>query len=237
MFPVNINQNVVGKASKVSAVFKMFFLYANTLTLKTEILFWNPSLSYYCISPLWLSNVTSLMKPNPLNATAASHWQQIKNKVSVISSKPQTLAREKRTRSCLRRSTRSTLGPRTWGTRATSWRYWPRWPRPSWPRPSWEQVFKLCALVQMKECRTILHLEEYFESGLQSVILTEYLEVRTSKCKRFVVLLMNREESCSRESAARSTGSPRISAECSLSRFLVMPLEINTWWQFQIFVS
>ena len=48
--------------------------------------------------------------------------------------------------------------------------------------------------------------------------------------KRFVVLLMNREESCSRESAARSTGSPRISAECSLSRFLVMPLEINTWW-------
>ena len=81
----------------------------------------------------------------------------------------------------------------------------------------------------MKECRTILHLEEYFESGLQSVILTEYLEVRTSKCKRFVVLLMNRVESCSRESAARSTGSPRISAECSLSRFLVMSLEINTW--------
>ena len=135
MFPVDINQNVVWKASKVSAVFKMFFLYANNLTLKTEILFWNPSLSYYCISSLWLSNVRSLMKPNPLNATAASHWQQIKNKVSVISSKPQTLVREKRTRSCLRRSTRSTLGPRTWGTRATSWRYWPRWPRPCWPRP------------------------------------------------------------------------------------------------------
>ena len=33
--------------------------------------------------------------------------------------------------------------------------------------------------VQMKECRAILDLEEYFESGLQSVILTEYLEVRT----------------------------------------------------------
>ena len=32
--------------------------------------------------------------------------------------------------------------------------------------------------VQMKECRAILDLEEYFESGLQSVILTEYLEVR-----------------------------------------------------------
>ena len=52
MFPVDINQNVVWKASKVSAVFKMFFLYANNLTLKTEILFWNPSLSYYCISSL-----------------------------------------------------------------------------------------------------------------------------------------------------------------------------------------
>ena len=38
-------QNVVGKASKVSAVFKMFFLYAYNLTLKTEILFWIPSLS------------------------------------------------------------------------------------------------------------------------------------------------------------------------------------------------
>ena len=33
--------------------------------------------------------------------------------------------------------------------------------------------------VQMKECRAILDLEEYFESGLQSVILTEYLEVVT----------------------------------------------------------
>ena len=82
----------------------------------------------------------------------------------------------------------------------------------------------------MKECRTILHLEEYFESGLQSVILTEYLEVRTSKCKEVCGSFeLNREESCSRESAARSTGSPRISAECSLSRFLVMSLEINTW--------
>ena len=35
--------------------------------------------------------------------------------------------------------------------------------------------------VQMKECRAILDLEEYFESGLQSVILTEYLEVRRRK--------------------------------------------------------
>ena len=43
--------------------------------------------------------------------------------------------------------------------------------------------FSRVALFQMKECRTILHLEEYFESGLQSVILTEYLEVRTSKCE------------------------------------------------------
>jgi len=31
-------------------------------------------------------------------------------------------------------------------------------------------------LNKMKECRAILDLEEYFESGLQSVILTEYLE-------------------------------------------------------------
>ena len=33
-------------------------------------------------------------------------------------------------------------------------------------------------LSQMKESPVILDLEEYFESGLQSVILTEYLEVR-----------------------------------------------------------
>ena len=32
-------------------------------------------------------------------------------------------------------------------------------------------------LPQMKDSPVILDLEEYFESGLQSVILTEYLEV------------------------------------------------------------
>ena len=232
-------QNVVGKASKVSAVFKMFFLYANNLTLKTEILFWNPSLSYYCISSLWLSNVTSLMKPISLNATATSHWQQIKNKVSVISSKPQTLAREKRTRSCLRRSTRSTLGPRTWGTRATSWRYWPRWPRPCWPRPSWprprwEQVFKLFALVQMKECRTILHLEEYFESGLQSVILTEYLEVRTSKCKELYDTMTRLDEKGGELFERISSKEYRLTEDkCRMFAQQVschISLEINTWW-------
>ena len=37
--------------------------------------------------------------------------------------------------------------------------------------------------VQMKDCRAILDLEEYFESGLQSVILTEYLEVVTKESR------------------------------------------------------
>ena len=82
------------------------------------------------------------------------------------------LARGKQTRSCLPRSIRSTRGRRTWLTLETSWRSWRRWVG------SRDQLRS--SKVQMKECRTILDLEEYFESGLQSVILTEYLEVITT---------------------------------------------------------
>ena len=75
----------------------------------------------------------------------------------------------------------------------------------------------------MKECRAILDLEEYFESGLQSVILTEYLEVVTKVLQnKQNNLSIRREGSCLRGSAARSTGSLRTSAECFLNRYNVV---------------